>query len=495
MLALLTFAGFGGLRGSAATLSSSSVRPYTTHPPLRAAPEPSTRPLPEGPSYWVDPVRGSNRGQGSYEEPFRTVQHALGRLEAGDTLVLRGGIYWERLIVGLTGTQSQPVTIRSHPGELAVIDGGVQEFYESPVESWEPVQGGAPDEFRSSAPHPNLTEAQGWFADSMVPLQTYQKLEDLRAEGEIWLARDAPRYCGPGLWYDARTSRLHVRLAHTNLEALPDRRRYRGETDPRKLKLVVGGGKAVPLWIEGARHLRFQDLVIRGAGSTAIRALGATDIEFEGVTAYSGRHAFYMDRSTSIRIRRSAFRGTAAPWTFRTSQKVRGVPSILFLTGASWRKSQDLLVEWSEFTDGHDGVFLGEVDQVEFRHNLVENFNDDGIFLTSRTTGPSGIRIHNNRIARCLTCFAFGWGRGDFNRAGSGVSIYRNVIELLEPIHYTPTMLDKPPVLDYFGRVASDHGGPVWEPLRIYHNTFIGRKIHRTGWGMGWGGHLKSTLR
>ena len=47
--------------------------------------------------------------------------------------------------------------------------------------------------------------------------------------------------CGPGVWYDMKTGRIHARLGHTNLAHLGDQN-YRGETDPRKLPLVIAVG-------------------------------------------------------------------------------------------------------------------------------------------------------------------------------------------------------------------------------------------------------------
>ena len=43
---------------------------------------------------------------------------------------------------------------------------------------------------------------------------------------------DAHVYCGPGLWFNPETSRIHCRLAHTKLPGLGENN-YTGETDPR----------------------------------------------------------------------------------------------------------------------------------------------------------------------------------------------------------------------------------------------------------------------
>lgn len=48
----------------------------------------------------------------------------IGMLAAGDTLMLRGGTYAQRVHVHAEGTETSPVTVMSYPGETAIIDGG-----------------------------------------------------------------------------------------------------------------------------------------------------------------------------------------------------------------------------------------------------------------------------------------------------------------------------------------------------------------------------------
>ena len=60
-------------------------------------------------------------------------------------------------------------------------------------------------------------------------------------------------YCGPGLWYDPATQRIHARLAHTHLPKVAN---YQGVTDPRRVPLLVVPANSTPLFLDGARHLR-----------------------------------------------------------------------------------------------------------------------------------------------------------------------------------------------------------------------------------------------
>ena len=161
---------------------------------------------------------------------------------------------------------------------IAVIDGSLREFQENPATSWEPFAGGAEGEYVSTKTYPQADARQvprqflpaswepmwgieeerplalGNFADSMVPLHGYRFAADLRANNEFWLGnkiemRDAGIYCGPGLWFDRETARIHIRLAHHRLEGLGDRA-YRGETDPRRLPLIVA--KPAPAGQQGS---------------------------------------------------------------------------------------------------------------------------------------------------------------------------------------------------------------------------------------------------
>jgi hypothetical protein len=199
-----------------------------------------------------------------------------------------------------------------------VLDGGLREFAEDPATSWEPLAGGALGEYISTrayrdtddrqVPHqflPGAWEpfwgiederplALGHFADSMVPLHGYRLAVDLRSTNELLLAgkgemRDTGIYCGPGLWFDRRTGRVHIRLAHHQLAGLGDRD-YRGPTDPRRLPLVVAAGFGGDvLRISGVKHVRIRELVLRGAtGSPLLHVYGSEDIALDHLLLQHG---------------------------------------------------------------------------------------------------------------------------------------------------------------------------------------------------------------
>src|SRR5947207_15651733 len=80
-------------------LASGAGAAPLSHPPMRPLPKPSVRPLGSENLRYADAGKGDDGNDGSRDKPWKTVRHALTRLKPGDTLLLRGGTYYETLIV------------------------------------------------------------------------------------------------------------------------------------------------------------------------------------------------------------------------------------------------------------------------------------------------------------------------------------------------------------------------------------------------------------
>ena len=506
---------------------------YLSHPPQRVVPPPSERPMGEGPGYFADPVRGDDGKAGTKEAPWKTVGHALPLLEPGDTLYLRGGKYYENLYCGIVGRRDAPITIRSYPGEQAVIDGGIREFQESPATAWQPHTKGAPEEYRSVRPYKNIRDVLGLFADSNVGLQTYWHAMDLRAENELWMGdsessefSQKPVYCGPGLWYDRETGHVHVRLAHTQIQN-PEVSNYQGETDPRKLPLVIAPFQSKPLFVDLAKHVRFQDLVFRGGGYVTVNLAFGVNIEFENCTIYCGTYGIWSKNTGPMKMTHCGVHGSIPPWAFVTENglhtytpryydpflrdtvtmyakppflpydrklniyqkkpysqalKARNVArlnthAILVTEGGYefetfyYPLNHDWEISYCEFTDGHDGVYPNGRN-IRFHHNWIDNVQDDGVYMSSPTPYVCDeVHLHQNLITRTASAFAVhtrGGPKGD-------VYIYRNLVDLRRGVHR-----NRPSPKDPGGRIQSfqvflKHGYKLLgvESLYWYQNTFL----------------------
>lgn len=67
---------------------------------------------------------GNNNADGSLAAPWRTIQHAVDAVGAGDLICVRDGVYNERVSITQSGSaQNGPITLRAVPGENAIVDG------------------------------------------------------------------------------------------------------------------------------------------------------------------------------------------------------------------------------------------------------------------------------------------------------------------------------------------------------------------------------------
>ena len=68
---------------------------------------------------------GSDGAAGTSESPYRTLTHALATLQPGDTLLVRGGTYAERIKnpVLRPGSATAPIRVQAWPGERPVVEG------------------------------------------------------------------------------------------------------------------------------------------------------------------------------------------------------------------------------------------------------------------------------------------------------------------------------------------------------------------------------------
>ena len=65
----------------------------------------------------------SDDNKGTIGKPFKTIEAALKVTRPGSTIFLRGGVYYETVIISNGGTKNSPLTIKPYNGEDAVIDG------------------------------------------------------------------------------------------------------------------------------------------------------------------------------------------------------------------------------------------------------------------------------------------------------------------------------------------------------------------------------------
>jgi hypothetical protein len=149
----------------------------------------------------------------------------------------------------------------------------------------------------------------------------------------------------------------------------------------------------------------------------------------------------------------------------------------VFIADSKGAQSRDWELAYDEFTDGHDGVVIDSIKGLRFHHNRIDNFNDDGLYLTlpPRASVPEDVQIYENYVTRAYTSLAFAEDEKTRapNTIGPGVYIYRNVFDLRDGTYgWIPKDAGGVATMSP-SRMCGDHGSPVWEPLWFYQNTVI----------------------
>ena len=111
---------------TAAPTPAPTVAPVSTPAPTSAptaAPTSSPTPAPvSGSTFYVSP-NGSDSASGSSSAPWRTIQKAADTLNAGQTAIVAGGNYGERVRITRSGTQASPISLQVASGAVAQLLG------------------------------------------------------------------------------------------------------------------------------------------------------------------------------------------------------------------------------------------------------------------------------------------------------------------------------------------------------------------------------------
>jgi hypothetical protein len=67
--------------------------------------------------------RADDGGPGTPELPWKTLGNAVAKVEPGDVVVIRGGVYREHVVVKGQGTSQAPIRFEAAPGEHVVLTG------------------------------------------------------------------------------------------------------------------------------------------------------------------------------------------------------------------------------------------------------------------------------------------------------------------------------------------------------------------------------------
>jgi hypothetical protein len=67
--------------------------------------------------------QASDEAPGTAERPWKTIDRAAAVVGPGDVVVIRGGVYRERVLVKASGTTEAPIRFEAAPGEHVLLTG------------------------------------------------------------------------------------------------------------------------------------------------------------------------------------------------------------------------------------------------------------------------------------------------------------------------------------------------------------------------------------
>ena len=76
----------------------------------------------DGTTYYVAPG-GNDTWPGTDAQPWASIDHAATVMQAGDTVLIRGGEYYESVETRFSGASGAPITFQAYPGETPILDG------------------------------------------------------------------------------------------------------------------------------------------------------------------------------------------------------------------------------------------------------------------------------------------------------------------------------------------------------------------------------------
>jgi hypothetical protein len=449
--------------------------------------------------YFVAPDGVDAGKRGTKEAPWRTIAYALKHLKPGNTLYVRGGLYYERALgVHLSGTADKPIVIQGYPGENVVIDGGFPEFRDIGNKDWELFDPKI-NEWRSKAAvglGSKGVRVYGFilgipnYPNERVRLVTYEDPKHLRSTNEVHAADETdakPIYVGPGVWRDPSSGRIHIRLVN-NVTPIPSIR------DPRKLSLHLATTQSI-LDLSGSSYLTLQHLTLQNA-RRAIRLFGVNHhIVFDGITTWA-TSGIFVPMSTNadkgplensfITVKQSRFYNDHPKWLYWSDMKRPPDPTKTIESGSIWLRSSshDWEIAWNHFRGGFDGPAQDRDSyNIKYHHNLVEAFADDAFELQGNCVN---VDVYENYIRNAFV------GVAASPCLVGPVKVYRNVIANLDEYRFR-----RPNIKMYDTTRTNQIGYPfkfteyaktgVHPKITVYQNTivFLGREGEKDR-GLAW---------
>lgn len=429
-------------------------------------------------AYYVSPS-GSDSNAGTEVAPWKTLGYALTKLNAGDTLYLRGGTYFEsERTTSRSGTASAPIVIQSYPGERAVIDGSLPDFQAAPNDAWELVNSTL-QLYRSKRTFSG-SRIRAWLTNDNLQLIEYSSAQNLESTNYGQVNGTAPLYIGPGVQLRP-DGHVYIRLqpnptdlvnaSGQQITAVP------ADPNPGNNKIALFTSKYI-VELDGASYIQFRDVTLSYSQSIIDAKNGAHHIGFTGCTFDFGTYGFVLrDNIHDWNIASSGFNNGLPGFVYWTDVKngdkesAEAYPE--FQSAAIIGAIHGFTISKNTFHDTFDALDIdtGSTDS-QITGNVFQTIRDDAIEL-SKTV--SNIEVNKNLLWTVGSGISIDGAKG---QAGQ-VYIHHNVIDNSayqhggRPGNYREDDWPVWQVIDPFGSHNASDGDAWW---KVYNNTIVTRR-------------------
>lgn len=282
-------------------------------------------------------VDGSDLAKGTREAPWATVTHAFTRVVPGDTVMLRGGIYRQQILLdGKTGTASgilgQPITLRSAPGEQASIY--LSRPFNRP-EDWQP----AGQDLWTTAPGSVTGYDVGCVWHDDLPSEKKWTRAEVKSAWDFW--------------FDPGKKQVIV-CAPANPATLA-----------RQIEIPVGQWMQHIVQLRNVSHLVIADLTIK----------------------YSNTHGIQMNQVHHLIVRNCRISHVGGAWIWEDHTRYGNAVEL-------WCDGQDILVEDCDISWAYDTGITNQGDAgnqalIVYRNNRIAHTKCG---IEHWATGPANVR-------------------------------------------------------------------------------------------------------
>ncbi len=222
-------------------------------------------------TYYVA-VNGDNKNPGTFTQPWKTISKAASMLNAGDTVLIHGGIYRESIVSARSGTPSSFITYKNYPNEEVIVEGCEE------ISGWIQDSGNRYRATINFTPSPQFVfggfTTQGNKGGGLV-LQNGAKMNYLMS-----LNKDAVDL--PGEYYMNDTSRGGPPYTiYVNVRDLGK------GVDPNNYKMMIGRYRKGFDLDNGADYIIVDGISFRYFNDNAIHSIGSHHCQFKNLKLYS----------------------------------------------------------------------------------------------------------------------------------------------------------------------------------------------------------------